>query len=127
MSARLLFATSLLALGACGGDSADGNAPLASKPPKSSGDVLSLDPASPPDAQVLAFLYGVHRFVLDDDEIYTASTRLPPDAADEAVAAARLSDGLTVRIEQQGDQQVLVFSNGSRGPLREYTAPEVKP
>lgn len=127
MSGRLLLAASLLALAACGGDPADGNAPVASKPPKSSGDVLSLDPASPPDVQVLAFLHGVHRFVLDDDEIYTASTRLPAAEAGDAVAAARLSDGLSVRIEKQDDQQVLVFSNGSRGPLREYTAPEVKP
>mgnify|MGYP000495355775 CR=1 FL=1 len=127
MSVRLATVFSLLVLAACGGEPADGNAPVASKPPKSSGDVLSLDPASPPDAQVVAFLYGVHRFVLDDDEIYTASTRLPADDAADAVAAARLSDALTVRIEQQGDQQVLVFSNGPRGPLRAYTAPEVKP
>lgn len=127
MSARLLLLASLLALAACGGDTAGGNAPVASKPPKSRGDVLNLDPASPPDVQVLAFLYGVHRFVLDDDEIYTASTRLPAAEAGDAVAAARLSDGLTVRIERQGDQQVLVFSNGARGPLRAYAAPEVKP
>ncbi|MGD9597495.1 MAG: hypothetical protein AB7G76_03885 [Steroidobacteraceae bacterium] len=128
MKARLLLLMPLLALPACGGGAPgdDVNKSAASLP-TSSGEVWSIDPAAPPDAQVLAFLNGVHRFVLKDDEIYTATTRLAAAKADGAVAAAQLAGGLGLRIETQGAQPILVFSSGQRAPLRKYEAPEAKP
>lgn len=86
-----------------------------------------IDPASPTDAQVLAFLNGVHRFVLKDDEIYTATTRLETASADGALTSARLAGEQQLRIESEGVQPILVFSSGPRGPLRKYEAPEPKP
>ncbi|MGE0581120.1 MAG: hypothetical protein AB7P31_03125 [Steroidobacteraceae bacterium] len=123
MSARPL-ALALVALGLAGCGSQPSGNQAAATLPGSGGDVWSIDPASPPDAQVLAFLYGMHRFVLDDDEIYTATTKLEPAPAEGAVAAAKLAGDLALRIEAQGGQPILVFSSGQRAPLRKYQAPE---
>lgn len=122
-----IAATLLATLAGCGG-SAPGDAAntSAASLPTSRGDVWAIDPASPPDAQVLAFLYGVHRFVLKGDEIYTATTRLEPVKAEGAVAAAKLPGDLQLRIEAQDGQPILVFSSGQRAPLRKYEAPEAK-
>lgn len=127
MTLRLAAAGLLVVLGACGG-SAPGDAanPSAASMPTSRGEVLRVDPAAPADAQVLAFLNGVQRFVLKGDEIYTATTRLETGKADGALTSARLAGGLTLRIEAQGAQPILVFSSGPRAPLRKYEAPEEK-
>ncbi|MBV6416864.1 MAG: hypothetical protein CMLOHMNK_01482 [Steroidobacteraceae bacterium] len=127
LALRLTAAALLLALAACGG-SAPGDAanPSAASMPTSRGEVWRVDPAAPPDAQVLAFLNGVQRFVLKDDEIYTATTRLETAKAEGAVTSARLAGGLALRIEAQGAQPILVFSSGQRAPLRKYEAPKEK-
>ncbi len=80
-----------------------------------------------PETQVLAFLNGVDRFVLKGDEIYTASTRLEDAGAANALASARLAGDLGLVIEPDGEQAILVFSSGERGPLKKYQAPEVQP
>src|SRR5690606_18550427 len=128
VTASLSAATLLLALAACGGGApGDGANPAAAGLPTSRGEVWTLDPAAPPDVQVLAFLNGVHRFVLKDDEIYTATTRLETAKVDGALTSAHLAGDLQMRIETQGAQPILVFSSGPRGPLRPYEAPEPKP
>ena len=110
----LALTLAALSIAGCGGSpSGSGN-----------GDVWTIDPASPPDAQVLAFLHGVHNFVLKDDEIYTATTRLDTAPADGVVAAATLAGGLALHIEAPGGQPILVFSSGQRAPLRKFQAPE---
>lgn len=120
----LVVALAALSIAGCGGSpSGSGNKDAATLP-TSRGDVWTIDPASPPDLQVLAFLYGVHNFVLKGDEIYTATTRLDPAPADGAVAAATLAGGLALRIEASGGQPILVFSSGQRAPLRKFQAPE---
>jgi len=128
VKAALAAATLLFALAACsGGAPGDAANPSAASLPASRGEVWTLDPAAPPDVQVLAFLNGVHRFVLNDDEIYTATTRLDTARVDGALISARLAGELQLRIETQGTQPILVFSSGPRGPLRPYEAPEPKP
>jgi hypothetical protein len=125
---RIAVAAVLLALAGCGGGApGDAANPSAASLPTSRGEVWTIDPAAPPDVQVLAFLNGVHRFVLKDDEIYTATTRLDTAKVDGALTSARLAGGLQLRIETQGTQPILVFSSGPRGPLRPYEAPEPKP
>ncbi|HNR23256.1 MAG TPA: hypothetical protein PKL49_09545 [Steroidobacteraceae bacterium] len=125
---RLAPVALLLALVACGGGApGDAANPSAASLPASRGEVWMIDPASPTDAQVLAFLNGVHRFVLKDNEIYTATTRLDTAKVDGALTAATLAGDLQLRIESQGVQPILVFSSGPRGPLRKYEAPEPKP
>lgn len=120
----LVVALAILSITGCGGSpSGSGNREAATLP-TSRGDVWTIDPASPPDAQVLAFLHGVHNFVLKDDEIFTATTRLDPAPADGTVAAARLAGGLALHIEAPGGQPILVFSSGQRAPLRKFQAPE---
>jgi hypothetical protein len=125
MALRLPMLLAALVLAGCGSPSDSGNKAAASLP-TSSGEVWTIDPASPPDAQVLAFLYGVHNFVLKGDAIHTATTRLESAPAAGAVAAATLAGGLALRIEAQGGQPILVFSSGPRAPLRKYRAPEDK-
>jgi hypothetical protein len=129
VKAPLAVATLLLVLAACGGGGAPGDAanPAAAGLPTSRGEVWTLDPAAPPDVQVLAFLNGVHRFVFKDGEIYTATTRLDTADVAGALTSARLAGDLQMRIETQGTQPILVFSSGPRGPLRPYEAPEPKP
>ncbi len=120
----LMAALAALLIAGCGGSpSGSGNKDAATLP-TSRGDVWTIDPASPPDAQVLAFLHGVHNFVLKGDEIYTATTRLDPAPAAGAVAAATLAGGLALHIEAPGGQPILVFSSGQRAPLRKFQAPE---
>ena len=120
----LVIALAALSIAGCGGSpSGSGNKDAATLP-TSRGDVWTIDPASPPDAQVLAFLHGVHNFVLKGDEIYTATTRLDPAPAAGAVAAATLAGGLALHIEAPGGQPILVFSSGQRAPLRKFQAPE---
>lgn len=128
MNARLAITGALLlALAGCGGGApGDAANTSAASMPTSRGEVWTIDPASPPDVQVLAFLNGVHRFVLKDDEIYTATTRLETAKTDGALTSATLAGGLQLRIETQGAQPILVFSSGPRGPLRKYQAPEAK-
>ena len=124
---RLAAAVLLAVLAACGGGApGDAANPAAASLPTSRGDVWMIDPASPPDAQVLAFLNGVHRFVLKDEEIYTATTRLDTAKVDGALSSAKLAGDPQLRIEAQGAQPILVFSSGPRGPLRKYEAPEAK-
>ncbi len=110
----LALTLAALSIAGCGGSPSDSG----------NGDVWTIDPASPPDAQVLAFLHGVHNFVLKDDEIFTATTRLDPAPADGVVAAATLAGGLALHIEAPGGQPILVFSSGQRAPLRKFQAPE---
>lgn len=127
VTARLAAAALLLVLTACGGGApGDAANPSAASLPTSRGDVWAIDPAAPPDVQVLAFLNGVHRFVLNDEEIYTATTRLDTAKVEGAVTSARLAGDLQLRIETQDAQPILVFSSGPRGPLRLYEAPEPK-
>ncbi len=88
------------------------------------GDVWEIDPQSQTDAQVFAYLYGLHAFVRQGDEVYTATTRLGEVREDGEILVAALGGGLEARIESDADKPALTFSNGAVAMLREHQEEE---
>lgn len=127
----LVFAAAGL-LNACGGsDPADSSDSSASAPaaaeteqlPLRRGDVWEVDPASSADAQMLAYMHGLHSFVRQGDELYTATTRLTDVKEDGAALVASLGGGLEARIEERDGKSVLAFSSGPVATLRPHQVP----
>lgn len=122
----LVLAAALVA--ACGGSDPAGSAaaPSAAKTeelPLRRGDVWEVDPASPADAQMLAYMYGLHSFVRQGDDLFTATTRLTNVKEDGAALIASLGAGLEARIEERDGKSVLAFSSGPIATLRPHQAP----
>lgn len=128
-STMLVFAAAAL-LAACGGSDPAGSsqAPAAqTKELPKRGDVWEVDPASPADAQMLAYMHGLHSFVRQGDDLYTATTRLANVKEDGAALVASLGGGLEARIEERDGKSVLAFSSGPVAVLRQHQAPGEKP
>ena len=101
----IMLAVAVAALtSACGGGSDSASAPGASAPaakaqelPLRRGDVWEVDPESPGSAQMLAYLNGLHAFVRQGDEIYTATTRLSDVKEEGGILTAKLLGGIEAR------------------------------
>lgn len=87
------------------------------------GDVWEVDPKAPGEAQMLAYLNGLHAFVRQGDEIYTATTRLTEVKSEGGVLTAKLGGGLEAKLEQHDEKSMLTFSSGQSATLREHQAP----
>lgn len=84
------------------------------------GDVWEIDPAATPDAQVLAYLHGLHTFVRAGDNVFTATTRLTDVREDGSALVIRLDTGLEARIDETSGSRSLKFSSGPSAALREH-------
>ena len=119
-----------LCLSACGGSdpgtSSTSSTTAAQAELPRRGDVWEVDPASPADAQMLAYMYGLHSFVRQGDDLYTANSRLANVKEDGAALVASLGDGLEARIEERAGKPVLAFSSGPIATLRQHQAAEGK-
>lgn len=126
MKNRIVVLATAALLSACGGsdpaapESVTAAAAAQAESLPRRGDVWEVDPESATDAQVLAYLYGLHAFVRQGDELYTATTRLTEVREDGEVLIAALGGGLEARVEQRDDKPVLSFSSGSVATLREH-------
>lgn len=124
----VLAATALVS--ACGGsDSTESSSTPAAAAAETEalprrGDVWEIDPQSQTDAQVYAYLYGLHAFVRQGDEVYTATTRLGEVREDGEILVAALGGGLEARIESGAEKPALTFSNGAVAMLREHQEEE---
>jgi len=116
---------SLLALAACGGDAPSEGTATASAPakvPASRGELWIVSADSPVEAQVLAYVHGLHAFVRNGDEVYSGTSRLKNVDHEGEALVIGLDGGLTARIEPSGDAEALVFSSGPRATLQHPTA-----
>jgi hypothetical protein len=129
-TAILAAAALLSACGASDSSTSSGTAPGApaaeAESLPSGGKVWEVDPASPPEAQMLAYLYGLHAFVLDGDEVFTATVRLGEVREDGSALVARLGEGLEARFEERDGKAVLAFSSGPVAMLRPHQDPGEK-
>jgi len=115
---------------ACGGGSDSASAPGEAAPaaakaeelPLRSGDVWEVDPQSNGSAQMLAYLNGLHAFVRQGDDIYTATTRLSNVKEDGGVLTAKLLGGIEAKLEDKDNQHTLTFSSGQSASLRQHQA-----
>jgi hypothetical protein len=126
MKKRLVVLATAALMSACGGsdpaapENATAAAAAETESLPSRGDVWEVDPESATDAQVLAYLYGLHAFVRQGDDLYTATTRLTEVREDGEILVASLGGGLEARVESKDDKAVLSFSSGSVATLREH-------
>jgi len=122
-SVRLAAAACLASLlSACGGGAPTGDAATSSEAasiPTHRGDVWEVDPGAPVEAQVIAYLNGLHAFVRTGDDIYTGTTRLRTQSEGHALVVS-LSGNATARIEKSESGEALVFANGVTAALRPH-------
>lgn len=98
---------------ACGGSSRDAGG--ATRAPASSGDVWVVsspdDRASTPGA-VLAYVHGLHTFVLDGDDAYLGMTHLTARKGPDGARVLTLPGGGDVRLVEAGANLELRFPGG---------------
>lgn len=127
-----IFVVALAALASACGGSESGSAPQgaatakAEELPLRRGDVWEVDPEGPADAQMLAYLNGLHAFVRQGDALYTATTRITEVQEDAGVLTARLGGGVEARLESKDNQPLLTFSSGPSARLRAHQPPGEK-
>jgi hypothetical protein len=104
---------------ACGG--ASGNAGGPTRAPTKAGDVWIIanpdDPASAP-AAVLAYVNGLHSFVLDGNAAYLGMTRLAARKGENGARVIAVPGAGEVQIRAAGDSLELRFPGGETVPLQ---------
>lgn len=114
-----------LATACAGGDAA--GAPAAARVPERAGEVWELDRAddrAAVPAALLAYASGLHVVVIDDDAVYTGTTRLGTERRGDTLALT-LPNGLAAHLVADGDALTLRFASGETIPLRRRAVPEV--
>ncbi len=115
-SLRTILAVAVLA--ACGSSSSGGGATRA---PAKAGDVWVI--ANPGDrasatGAVLAFVHGLHAFVLDGNDAYLGMTRLTARKGEEGARILTLPGAGDVQILAAGDSLELRFPGGETVPMQ---------
>lgn len=109
------------AAAACSGGS--GNAsetPV--RAPARSGTVLVMDggPRTTAPGEMLGFVHGLHRVVLDGDRIYAGMTAMDASRDGNGARAVTLANGLTAQLLPAEKGFQLKFSTGETVVLREH-------
>ena len=94
--------------------------------PTHRGDVWEIDPGAPAEAQVLAYLNGLHAFVRKGEDIYSGTTKLRTQTEGGALVIT-LAGNSTARLMDADDGQALVFADGAKAALRAHQDAGEKP
>lgn len=114
------FLISLLALAAATACGSSGSSPGATRAPSKSGDVWIIanpdERASAPGA-ILAFVHGLHSFVLDGNDAYLGMTRVQARRGENGARVIAVPGAGEVQLVAVGDSLELRFPSGETVPL----------
>ena len=117
----------ILALAITAGCGSSGNSAGATRAPAKSGDVRVIanpdDRASAP-AAVLAYVNGLHAFVLDGNDAYLGMTHLTARKGESGARVIAVPGTGDIAILTAGDSLELRFPGGETVPLRKQGSPK---
>lgn len=104
---------------ACGGSSDAG--PQTARAPKSAGDVWEIEGTTDrttASTAVMAYVNGLHVFVLDGDDAFVGMTRVRGTRSDDGSRRFQIADSVSVELAPAGDLLEMRFASGERIPVR---------
>jgi hypothetical protein len=117
----LVLLLSAACLTACGSSSDSGGSTKTVRAPSSAGDVWEVaNPDERPAASgtLLAYVNGLHVFVLDGNDAYAGMSHLSAQRGPDGARILTLPNGVAVQLVSAGEGLELRFPGGETVPLR---------